>query len=198
MTSQGIITHRSGPRFAIESLGRVNVVGSSATGKTTFSARLARALGIPHVEMDALFWGPNWAWPSDELFLGKLETAVSHDAWILDGNYSRTAAIKWRRAQTVIWLDYSFARTATWSVRRAFSRALTKKELWPGTGNRESFRKSFFSKDSIIWWSVKNHGKIRDRYATAQRDPAYRHLHVLRLSSPAESEAFLASLPPAV
>lgn len=196
MKPQGTINDHAKPASAAELLRRVNVVGSSATGKSTFSARLARALGLPHIEMDALFWGPGWAWPSDELFFTKLEAAVSGDTCILDGNYSRTTSIKWRRAQTVIWLDYSFALTLTRSVRRAFTRALSREELWAGTGNRESFRKSFFSKDSIIWWSVKNHGNVRARYATAQHDPAHAHLQFIRLASPTRADAYLASLPP--
>lgn len=178
-----------------ELLQRINVVGSSATGKSTFSSRLARSRGLPYIEMDALFWGPNWTSPSDALFFGKLEAALTGDAWVLDGNYSRTTPIKWRRAQIVIWLDYSFALTVSRSVRRAIARSLNRKELWPGTGNRESFRTSFFSKNSIILWSVKNHARIRARYAAAMASQDYAHLQFVRLASPAAAEKFLEHLP---
>jgi hypothetical protein len=45
--------------------------------------------------MDAVFWGPNWHWPGDEEFFTKLKNELSRDAWILDGNYTRTIPIKW-------------------------------------------------------------------------------------------------------
>jgi tRNA uridine 5-carbamoylmethylation protein Kti12 len=38
---------------------RIVVVGTSCSGKTTFSRRLAQSLGREHVELDALHWGPN-------------------------------------------------------------------------------------------------------------------------------------------
>ena len=40
---------------------RVSVVGSSGSGKTTVARQLAEALGVPHVELDALHWGANWS-----------------------------------------------------------------------------------------------------------------------------------------
>jgi adenylate kinase family enzyme len=37
---------------------RILVVGTSCSGKSTFSRRLASILAIEHVELDALYWGP--------------------------------------------------------------------------------------------------------------------------------------------
>ena len=39
---------------------RVNVVGTSASGKTTFARALAARLGVPSVELDALHWEADW------------------------------------------------------------------------------------------------------------------------------------------
>lgn len=173
---------------------RINVVGSSGAGKSTVSKRLADLLSIPSIEMDALFWGPDWHWPSDEEFFGKLERALEREDWILDGNYPRTTFIKWQRVETVVWLDYSFVRTFLQSIRRAFVRSWTRQEIWPGTGNCESFRKSFFSKDSIILWSITNHGKIRKRYQKMILDPNYAHIEFVRLTGPRQTECYFRSL----
>ncbi|MEX0289402.1 MAG: hypothetical protein AB3N14_09855 [Flavobacteriaceae bacterium] len=173
---------------------RFNVIGSSGSGKSTFSRKLASILNIPHIEIDGIFWGPNWKEPDDEEFFKKLRNAISGDSWVLDGNYTRAVDIKWERVETVVWIDYSFIRTFTQSVKRATKRAYTKEELWPGTGNRESFRQSFFSKDSIILWSVQNYWKIRSRCQSAMEDENYSHIEFVRLCTPADAESYLKSI----
>jgi adenylate kinase family enzyme len=39
---------------------RIVVVGASGSGKTTMAKALSRALGLPHVELDAINWQPGW------------------------------------------------------------------------------------------------------------------------------------------
>lgn len=173
---------------------RVNIIGSSGSGKSTFSKRLSSVLKIPCIEMDAVFWGPDWSYPSDEEFFRKIENLLDQECWILDGNYTRTTPIKWKRVQTVIWIDYSFPRTIFQSVKRATKRAFTKNEIWPGTGNRETFRKSFFSKESIILWSLKNYGKIKTRYRKTFSDSHYSHIQFIRISSPSDADELLRKL----
>lgn len=170
---------------------RINVVGTSASGKSTFARKLAEATGLPYIEMDRVFWQPNWTEPSDEVFFSNLRNALSGDHWVLDGNYTRTIPIKWEKIELVIWLDYSFPRTLIQSIARAISRAWSQEELWEGTGNRESFKQSFFSKKSIIWWSIKTHAKVRAKYESYLKDPKYSHIRFIRLKSHAEAAQFL-------
>ena len=172
-------------------IARINVVGTSGSGKSTFCKKLSKILSLPYIEMDAIFWGPNWYWPDDEEFFANLKNELSHDAWILDGNYTRTIPIKWENAQMVIWLDYSFTRTLLQAIKRAFLRSLTGEELWANTGNKESFRKSFFSKDSIILWTIKTHKKVRKKYEQFMVNEAYSYIEFVRLKSPEEAEGFL-------
>jgi adenylate kinase family enzyme len=47
---------------------RIVVKGASGSGKTQVAARLAVDLGVPHVELDALHWGPNWSEPTLDEF----------------------------------------------------------------------------------------------------------------------------------
>jgi len=133
-------------------LKRINVVGTSGSGKTTFARQLATTLSIDYIEMDAIFWLKDWGCPSDAEFFPKLAAALDQENWVLDGNYSRTIPIKWARVDTVIWLDFSFPRTLWQAIKRSTSRALSQQELWPNTGNKESFQRSWLSKDSILLW----------------------------------------------
>lgn len=174
------------------SLMKINIVGITASGKSTFGRKLAEAIDAPFIEMDSIFWGPNWTEPSDDVFFKKLEEALSGDSWVLDGNYNRTVPIKWRAIDTVIWLDYSFPRTITQSVFRAVNRSYHKTELWPNTGNYETFGK-MFSKDSIVWWCVKSYSKIRKRYQLVMNDPDFAHIQFIHLTSPKEAEEYILS-----
>lgn len=169
---------------------KINVVGTSGSGKSTFARALAKALDHPYIEMDAIFWGPNWYEPSDEVFFKDLQQALDQENWVLDGNYTRTTAIKWQNVDQVIWIDYSFIRTVYQAVRRAFSRAFTQKELWPGTGNRESFR-NLFSRNSMIWWTLKKYRKNRIKYLKIMRSDAYDHIEFIRLKSPEECAVYI-------
>lgn len=173
---------------------RINVVGTSGSGKSTFSKELAAVLKSPYLEMDAMFWQPNWQGASDEAFFSILRTQLSQETWVLDGNYNRSLAIKWAKVETVIWLDYSFIRTLYQAVRRAFMRSWLRTELWGKSGNTESFSKSFFSSESVVLWTIKTYASNRARYRKMCFDPAYSHIQFIRLTNPKMARTLLSQL----
>ena len=85
----------------------------------------------------------------------------SSEGWVTDGNYRRVRPFVLARADTVVVIQIPFAvmfwRILKRSIRRAWSREL----LW--NGNRESWRMTFASRESILLEIV---GK-RKRYASA-------------------------------
>lgn len=169
---------------------KINVIGTSGSGKSTFAQKLSEKLGYPYVEMDALFWGKDWSHPSDEEFFTRLSARLNTDTWVLDGNYSRTIPIKWKEVDTIIWIDYSYARTLFQALKRAISRSISQKELWPGTGNRESFKK-LLSKDSILLWTVKTYHQNKAKYSDLEGKPQCRGATIIRLRTPKECQRFL-------
>lgn len=170
---------------------RINVIGTTGSGKTTFSKELSAALDIPYVQLDELFWKPNWVESTEEEFLPKVASVVSNDTWVLDGNFSRTTDIKWQRADTVIWLDFSYLTTFTQLLGRTIQRAIRKDELWPNTGNKESFRKSFFHKSSILMWFFKNYRRNKKRYGSIMQSSEFSHLNFVRLTNRKETREFI-------
>lgn len=142
----------------------INVVGTSGSGKSTLARRLAHRLELPWIELDRLYWRPNWQGAPDEAFFAAIAAATATPGWVLDGNYNRSRSVKWRAVDLVIWVDYGFWRTLRQAVWRAASRAWRHQELWPGTGNCESFRRSFCSRESIILWTLKTWRQHRRRY----------------------------------
>jgi len=174
-----------------QSFERINVVGVPGSGKTTFARQLAGLLDLPYYEMDPLFWKPGWQESPDDEFFRKVGEVTSQPRWVLDGNYTRTLAIKWRHVQQVIWLDPSFVRTVFRVTARTIRRAFTREELWPQTGNRESLREAFLSRKSIIGWAISTHGRYRKEYSARMASPEYAHISFVRLRSPAEAKRFL-------
>ncbi|MCR9259969.1 MAG: hypothetical protein NXH95_09615 [Pseudomonadaceae bacterium] len=174
---------------------RINVIGSSGSGKSTFAKNLAAALQLPCYEMDELFWQADWVESTDEEFLPKVEHVVEQPQWILDGNYSRTLSIKLNRAELLIWIDLPFLTTTYQVTQRAIKRSFSKQELWPGTGNRESLKKSFLAKDSIILWSITHYHATRKKYEHLMNSGAYEDIAFLRLSSRSQIARLLNSKP---
>ncbi len=174
------------------SLRRIVVVGTSGSGKSTLARQLGKLLSIPAVEMDALFWGPYWTPAPLSVLRERVMQALSGDAWVVDGNYSKVRDLTWGRADTVVWLDYSLWVVMTRLLRRTLTRAIARQELW--SGNRESLSKAFFSKDSILLWGLQTHRKNQRTYIDLVNQPQYAHLNIVRLRSPRETRAWLAKI----
>lgn len=179
--------------LTLQQLTRVNVVGTSGSGKSTFSKRLAELLGSPYVEMDRLYHKPNWEESTADELVEKLEVALGPDQWVLDGNYhSKSFQAKWSRATAIIWLDMSFTRTVTQATLRAIQRIRSNRELWPGTGNRETFGRTFMSRESVLLWTLTSYHRVRRRYAEIEHDRGeFQHLEFIRLQGRAATEEFL-------
>jgi len=172
-------------------LSRVLIIGTTSTGKSTLGAGLADRLGVPFIEMDALFWGPDWTPRAKEDFLASVEQASAEDHWVMAGNYTSWQRYSLDRATTIIWLDYSFPRTLWRCLKRTCLRVLTRKELF--SGNREGFRQSFLSRDSIIVWLFKTWGPNRHKFA-GLLDGVSKPRCVVILRRPRDAAAFLGAL----
>jgi adenylate kinase family enzyme len=171
---------------------RVSVVGSTGSGKTTFAAALAGRLSVPHIELDAIHWGPSWSAVDAETFRSRVREATSGEAWVCDGNYSAVRPIVFERADTVAWLDLPLRTCLARTLRRTTHRIRSGEELWGG--NRESWREALVGRDSLFWWLITQHRRKRRDYEARFAAPAARHLRVLRFRSSAEAEAWLAGL----
>ncbi|MDQ3749682.1 MAG: AAA family ATPase [Acidobacteriota bacterium] len=170
-------------------LKRVSVVGTSCSGKTTFAKNLARILNVEHVELDAINWLPNWVERPKDEFLSMVEKAAANDAWVFDGNYTRTREIVWRRATTIVWLNYSFPRTFYRALNRTTHRVFTGERIY--SGNRETFSKAFLSRDSILLWVLTTYHEKRRRYLKLLREDKLSEKEIFIFRHPSQAEEFL-------
>lgn len=168
---------------------RIHVIGTTGAGKTTFASALARHLAVPHIELDALNWRPQWEQTPTDEFRAHVAQALADETWIADGNYSKARDIIWARANTIIWLDYPLALILRRLLIRTIRRGLTHQELWGG--NHESLGRTMFSRDSILLWALKTYRRRRTEYARLLTQPTVSHICVLHFTHPGSAAAWL-------
>jgi len=170
----------------------VVVIGTSCSGKTTLAGQVAGILGVPHIELDAIHWLPDWQERPTEEFRELTALAVAADHWVVDGNYGPVRDIVWTRATSIIWLNYSFPLVIWRALSRTIRRSVGGQILY--SGNKESLRMAFLSRESIIWWAITTYHRRRREYPVLFQDQEFRHLNIIELRKQHEADAFLSSL----
>lgn len=175
---------------------RIAVIGTSGSGKTTFSKRLADALSAPHIELDAINWGPGWRDLNShdpERFRSLVAEALVSDTWVCDGNYATVRDLVFARAEGVVWLDPSKSRVMRQVITRSLLRAIRGDELWPGTGNRETFSR-WLDKEHPIRWAFDTYQDRRNRYEQMFKDLAPQALSTWRVRTRKDADALIKHL----
>lgn len=165
---------------------RVLVAGTSGSGKTTLAALIAETLTVPHIEIDALFHGPEWT-PRPS-FQEEVEQFSSGPAWVSEWQYDAVRGLLVDRADLLVWLDLPRATVMRQVVRRTLGRRLRRELLW--NGNVEPPLRTFFTdREHIVRWAWSTHpqGPLRVA-ALLQEDPGQM---VVRLRSHEEARAWL-------
>lgn len=171
---------------------RISVVGSSCSGKTTFSKRLSEITGVKHVPIDEYSHLPNWQErPTAELreLIGR---EASAEEWIIDGNYTKTRDLVWPRVTLVIWLDLPFRVVYPRTIWRTTRRVITGEEVC--AGNRETLSNAVFSRDSMIYYVAKTFWYRRRRIEGLLGEPQYSSIPYMRLRTTREVSEFLSGV----
>ncbi|MFF6882710.1 hypothetical protein ACFY9F_05940 [Streptomyces sp. NPDC012421] len=56
---------------------RIALVGPVASGKSTLAAAIAAHTGLPHLDLDELFWGPRWTPVGPQIFHARVRDALA-------------------------------------------------------------------------------------------------------------------------
>jgi len=153
---------------------RISIVGSTGSGKTHLARRLATGLGLKLYELDELRRKPG--------FVDAVRKIVAADEWIIDGHYRDVRNTIWKRADTVIWLNYP----ASTIIAQLFRRFAGKRRH---RNDRREPRPQ-------ATWSAR-FGRIpktlreRREYGRLLRSPEYRGATLVELRSREDAEEWL-------
>ena len=173
-------------------MNRIVIIGTSCSGKTTLAKIIASKLNIKHIELDQLYWKPNWVEHEANDFRSLVIEEIKDENWVADGNYSVIRDVLWSRSTIIIWLNYSFSKVLYRSISRSFRRSLTKEIIF--SGNTDSFKRSFFSRDSIILWVIKTHKSKHEKYSRILYNGSMPKKNIIELKSQSETNQYINDL----
>ncbi len=97
---------------------RILVIGSSGSGKSWLSQKLAAITGLPLIHLDMEYWHPGWVETGREEWDKKQAELTAGEAWLIDGNYNRTMELRFQKADMVVFLDINRLKCVFQAMRR--------------------------------------------------------------------------------
>ncbi len=180
------------PAISLAGCNRILILGRTGSGKTTLARELAAALGVPHVELDALYFGPNFSTVSLPILRERTSAAIAGDRWVTDGNKKAVRDLVWPRADTIIWLDYPLLVSLGRLGKRALWRTSVLKAQAAETGEKTGLLSKLISGARGVLTALRSHMGQRREYPILFARPENQHLAVVRLRSPRATRRWLA------
>jgi energy-coupling factor transporter ATP-binding protein EcfA2 len=180
------------PTNTLAACERILILGRTGSGKTTLARELAAALQVPHVELDSLYFGPEFSTAPLALLRERTSAAIAGDRWVTDGNKRAVRDLVWPRADTIVWLDYPL-RVSMWRLaKRARWRTSVLKSQAAGTGRKTGLPRQLLAAARGVLTALRSHAGQRREFPRVFADPLNQHLAVVRLRSPRATRQWLA------
>ena len=180
------------PAITLRRSQRILIIGRTGSGKTTLARELAASIGVPHVELDALYFGPDFSTVPLQVLRERTSVAIAGDRWVTDGNKRAVRDLVWPRADTVIWLDYPWA-VSFWRLgKRALWRTSVLTAQAAERDEKVALPRQFFSAAKGVLTALRSHLGQRREYRRMFAEQENHHLMVLRLRSPRATGRWLA------
>lgn len=177
-------SYQRDPAITLAGCNRILIIGRTGSGKTTLARELAAALGIHHVELDSLYFEPDFSTVPLPVLRERTSAAIAGDRWVTDGNKSAVRDLVWPRADTIIWLDYPLV-VSLWRLgKRALWRTSVLQAQATESGENAGLPKKLFSAAKGVLRALRSHMGQRREFPKLFAMPENQHIAVVRLRSP--------------
>ena len=92
--------------MTIATAKRVMIFGKRGAGKSTFALKLHKELLLPLYHLDRHFFTHRWTKRNYDDFMRIQHELVNQEAWIIDGNCTRSLETRYRKADVCIYFNY--------------------------------------------------------------------------------------------
>lgn len=97
-------------RFTVNFMNRhfkkIMIFGRPGSGKSTFATSLAHSSKLPLHHLDKHFFTQGWIQRNYDDFLNIQQNIVNGEAWIVDGNCTRSLEMRWSKADLVLYFIF--------------------------------------------------------------------------------------------
>jgi adenylate kinase family enzyme len=170
-------------RYPLRDRQRILVVGPGGAGKSTFARTLGALVGLPVIHLDRHYWRAGWQPTPPAEWNEVVAGLAAQDAWIMDGNYSGSLALRLPRCDAIVLLDFPRA-VCLWRVlkRRLTVRHTARPDMADACPERLPL-------EFILWiWRYRKRSRARviDAIASSGRD-----VEVLSLTKQSDVDCLL-------
>lgn len=161
---------------------RIMIIGCCGSGKSHLSMQLKEILSLPVLHLDRFYWKPGWVESSKEEWELKQSELASGSSWIIDGNYAGSFDIRFKRATTVIFLDYN-KYVCTYRILKRWLKNIGKSRADIADACKEKMDMQFLK---FVWSFPKKH-----RYKIMDKLDEYHSLNRIVLKNQKQTDELL-------
>lgn len=139
----------------MKEISKIAIIGGSGTGKSTLANNLGKELNLPIYHLDGIHHLANWV-PRDKEERDKMILEKTQEPkWVIDGTYKATLEERVKKADLIIFLNYSTIARLKGILSRHFKERGKERPEIPGCKEKMDFE---FIKMTAIWNRTK--GKV--------------------------------------
>jgi adenylate kinase family enzyme len=189
---EAMASNQRDPAVSLEGCNRILVIGRTGSGKTTLAREIAAARKVPHVELDSLYFGPDFSTVPEPVLRERVTKAIEDDHWVTDGNKRAVRDLVWPRADTIVWLDYPIT-VSLWRLgRRARRRTASLRTEAAESGDKKQLPKQMLAAAKGVLTALRSHTGQRKEFPKLFAAAENQHLAVVRLRSPRATQQWYA------
>lgn len=175
---------------------RISVIGATGSGKSYLSRLLAEALELPLHQLDAVRDAIPGGQADTAAFGRMVEEIAAGESWVIDGHYVAVRDLIWKRADTVILLDFPLWVVILQLAGRYLGKRRRGRDATPPTAQAASAGAPVRKAGSWKQRRDRILKTLRERreYGQILGNPSYCHLKIIELKSKAEVARWLRSI----